>query len=112
GLRLRGLRDFPKSCLLAPTNVMPLLALADGIPARLVLRVVIASSNYEMFFSPHNQIAKQETHLLQLCAHPNELAFAVPDVGNVAWEQRPCLRPVCSVIIGDHALGGILAVAH
>src|SRR5690606_13430937 len=84
----------------APVRGLPL---ANGVPRRLVLPVVMTAADREAGLAPDDLGTHIEPARLDRVGHLRCEATRVPDVGNVAGEQRVRLAPVHAVVIADLA---------
>ncbi len=90
-------RYVPERCLLPVAG--PIAFFADGIPTRLVLPVVVASSDYEPLLGPDDLGADRKAVLLEALCNRPRVQRAMPDVGDPAREERPRLAPVGDPVV-------------
>src|SRR5689334_21250208 len=89
--------------------------LADRVPAGLMLPVVIATAEDQPVLRPDDLRANAEARCGEALGNCPGVECAVPHVGNLAGEQRPCLSPVGAIVVehvagsGGRAKAGIVA---
>ena len=79
---------------------------AHGIPAGLVLPVIIAAAQHQPVLGPDDLRADVEAAGVEALGHRRGVQRAVPDIGDVAREQRPGLAPVGAVVV-QHLAGAL-----
>ena len=105
GLGLPRLVDVPHARLLVTAAPVSRGTIADSIPARLMLEMIMPAANCEVIFRPNYLRAQSKT-----CSFEGFLRFPhthgrVPHIGNVAREQHPRFAPVGLPIVFDFPLG-------
>ena len=96
--------DGPERRLLAVAVPVALAGLPDRIPARLVLPVVVAAAEHQPLLRPDDLGADGEAGSLEALGDGRGVQCAVPDVGDVAGEERPGFPPVGAVVV-QHLAG-------
>jgi hypothetical protein len=101
GLRFLRLFDLPERRLFAVASPVPSGLFPDGIPARLVVPVIVASADCEITLSPDDLGAELKTAGDQAVADGAGKQAGMPDVGDVAREERPGFAPVRLRVVQD-----------
>src|ERR1700674_2645088 len=91
--------DSPEARLGPTALPMACLSFPDGVPARLMLKVVVAATDYDVVFSPDNLRAYFETRFFQRMLRVTCMQTGMPLVHNVARKERPRCRPICTIIV-------------
>ena len=68
---------------------MALAGFLDSICARLVLPMIVAPAEHQPFLGPDDLRAKTEAAGFEAIDHLAHMQRAVPDIGDIAWKQRP-----------------------
>ena len=108
-------RDRPERRLLAVAVPVRLALVADRVPARLVLPVVVAAAEHQPLLGPDDLAADREAAGVEAVGDGGGVQRPVPDVGDLAGKQRPGLAPVGPVVVqhlaGAPGRGGARPVA-
>src|SRR5690606_30940331 len=104
-LVLLGLGDVPDGRLLAVAGPVALGALLYGIPAGLMLPMVVAAREDQLALVPDDLAAELEAAGGKAIADHAGKQAGMPDIGDVAREQGPCFAPVRLVVVQHVALG-------
>ncbi len=96
-------RDRPQRRLRAIARPATAGVAAHRIPAGLVLPMIIAAAEREAVLGPDDLRADLEVAALQAGLDGRRELAGVPDVGDVAGEQRPGRAPVRLVVVVDLA---------
>src|SRR5215471_7600509 len=106
--------EFPDRCLRAVAGPVAGLALAHGVPARLMLPMIIAAAQREMLLRPDDLRAQLEPATRQPGGGDIAMHRPMPDIGGISREQRIGLLPVGAIVV-EHLplreLAGTAAVA-
>src|SRR5215472_9824791 len=105
-LRFHRLVDVPKRRLRAITAPMRCLSLADCVPARLMLHMIIAAANRELLFRPdylHSYFKPGGTQRFKML-HLNGTR-RVPLINHITGKQHPCTAPISAIIIARSPYG-------
>src|SRR5205807_639574 len=89
---LTAARNGPERGLLAVPG--PVALGPHGVPARLMLPVIVAAADDEALLGPDDLRPDGEALAGQALRDRGGMQGAVPDIRNGAGEQRPCFRPV------------------
>ena len=100
-----GVRDLPDRRLLAVAGPMAGLALADRVPGRLMLPVIIAAADHQPGLVPDDLRADDEAGSFETRCDRAGVQRAVPDIGDIAGKERPGLAPVGAVVV-EHLSAG------
>ena len=73
------------------------------VPARLVLPVVVAAGEHQPLLGPDDLGADGEAAGDEALGHRGRVQGSVPDVGDLAGEERPGFAPVGAVVVQDLA---------
>src|SRR5262249_1474551 len=95
--------DVPERRFRSRPLPMPDRALAHGIPARLMLAVIVAAADDEARFTPDQMTTHLKANGLERRLYLADEPGRVPDIGNIAGKQRPGFAPVDAAIVGDLA---------
>jgi hypothetical protein len=68
-----------------------------------MLPVVVPTAHYEGWLRPYDLTAVLKATRFEAVGDRRSVESSMPDVGNVAREQRPSLPPVGPVIVADLA---------
>src|SRR6185436_1943548 len=91
-------RNLPEGRLLAVS--MPGSRAANGMPARLVLPVIVAAAECKAVLRPDDLRPHFKADGLQRRLHGAGMPAGVPHIGDAAGEQRPGFAPVRPVVVG------------
>jgi len=95
-------RDMPDRARVRIADPAARLALADAIPAGLVLVGIVPAADREVRLAPHQLVSDLEACRLERGPREDHVvAGRRPRVSNHARKQRPRLGPVGPVVIGD-----------
>jgi hypothetical protein len=92
-------RDIPNACLRAVAAPAGALSFLDGVPARLVLPVVVAAADREMLLAPDDLTAQLEIGVDERLRGFDRVHGGMPDVGNDASAGCKDRGPVGPVIV-------------
>ena len=107
--------DFPDRRLGAAALPVAGLAFPHGVPAGLVLPVIIATAQCEMLLRPHDLSAQLQSASRQSGADDVAVHGPMPDIGDIACKQCKGVPPVGAIIIEHRAartLAGTKAAAR
>src|SRR5437763_4033049 len=105
--RMRGLSvlsprgDIPQRRLLAIAG--PVALFANGVPAGFMLPMIVALTHNQSLLGPDNFGSDRKAHFDQAVGDRAGMQRPVPDIGNVAREQRPSGGPIRPLIVSDIA---------
>jgi hypothetical protein len=94
-----AVRDLPQRGLRPIALPMPRLGSPHGIPARLVLKVVVASGNDVDGLRPDKLRSHFKPAGFERFLNCGDMQGTVPDVNDLARVQGPGLAPIRSVVI-------------
>src|SRR5438552_73993 len=90
---------LPERRLLAIPCRSPRCTPAYGIPAGLMLPVIVAPPEREMLLAPDDLRTNLEPAALERRCQSPRIQARVPDTGNVSAKQLECLGPIHSIIV-------------
>src|ERR1035437_5511479 len=99
-IQVRYLPDGRLRAIAAPVTS---LASSHSIPARLMPPVVRAARDGKVLLHPDDLGPDLESASLQTQRHFGGVNARMPDVGDGTGKQRPSLRPVNAIVVGDLA---------
>jgi hypothetical protein len=91
--------DSPEACLGPAALPMAGLSFPDGVPARLMLKMVIAAADDDVAFSPDNLRASQKAGRLKTLLNHGRMQGAMPNIADIASEKHPSFAPVRTIIV-------------
>src|SRR5215469_18066013 len=97
--------DLPDRRLRAVTIPMAALALAHRVPAGFMLPVIIAAAQGEVLLDPDDLRAQLQPAGRQAGGDDIAVQCSVPDIGDVAGEQRIRFSPIGAIIVEYLASG-------
>jgi hypothetical protein len=100
-LKCAGVRDLPQRRLLSVAGPLPGSALADRVPARLMLPVIVTAAEHEVLLGPNDLRTDDERRRSQARLDDPGVETAMPDIGDVAREQGPGLTPIRAIVVFD-----------
>src|SRR6202011_183343 len=97
--------DVPHARLLVTAAPVSRGTLADSIPARLMLEMIMPAANCEVVFRPNYLRAQSKTCLFEGFLRFPHTHGRVPHIGNVARKQHPRFAPIGLPVVFDLPLG-------
>src|SRR6201981_3900837 len=91
--------DLPDRGLRAVAIPLAALALAHRVPAGFMLPVIIAAAQGEVLLDPDDLRAQLQPASRQAGGDDIAVQCSVPDIGDVAGEQRIRLSPIGTVVV-------------
>src|ERR1019366_734109 len=98
GVQIRNLPKRRLRSVPAPVRCSPR---SDGIPAGLVLPVVITPAQREVLFGPDNLRTNLEARRFESTGNLRSVGPGVPHITDIAWEQPIGRRPIHPVVVGN-----------
>ena len=96
--------DLPQRGLLAVASPVALALGAHRIPAGFMLPVIVTAAEDQPVLGPDDLRPDGEARVRQAVGHGRGMQRAMPDIGDITREQRPCLAPVGPVVV-QHLAG-------
>src|SRR5882757_923128 len=99
---LSAAADRPQRRLLAVAS--PISLLANRVPARLTLPVIVALAHHQPPLCPNDLRSNCESALGETFRDDGRAKRPMPDIGDLTREEVPGRRPVGNLVVLDFAL--------